>query len=107
MYVCGHVSPLTELYIMVQDKHPFIFFRTTLEMKKMLLFPIYERYYIDPIKSNDFLLIAITTNNASQIFQFQKYPKIFLKIFPCSLMIVTLYLPSDFFWLKTTCLIYI
>lgn len=74
MYVCVHVSPLTELYIMVQDKHPFIFFRTTLEMKKMLLFPIYERYYIDPIKNNDFLLIAITTNNASQIFQFQKYP---------------------------------
>lgn len=26
MYVCVHVSPLTELYIMVQDKHPFIFF---------------------------------------------------------------------------------
>lgn len=50
MYVCVHVSPLTELYIMVQDKHPFMFFRTTLEMKKILLFPIYERYYIDPIK---------------------------------------------------------
>lgn len=62
VFVCTCITSNRTVYNGSRQTSVHFFFCTTLEMRKILLLPIYERYYIDPIQNNDFLLQIANSN---------------------------------------------